>query len=272
VISANFPDDAECTQASLPATRNPVSSKCATSDVIRALRMTPRQPPSLPATRRTIPATAPGETAAPNISATASHVRPRDRNWPCHRYAHTAVTRGPYCTGALTPVGAVPEVTAPHEQRRETIRCSVICARMSRGRSITCRRTVVVTGPPNSPFPQPAHRPGSWLTTSSGRPVISSVAPGCPFGRPGLRPDLPRSARGAGVASPSPDGGIDEFRGFLPSRARSSDTWAASASTCSRSIPISVSLASITSRSRAFAARSAATSSAAGGTSGTNHT
>jgi hypothetical protein len=173
---------------------------------------------------------------------------------------------------ALTPAGAVPEVTAPHEQRRETVRCSVTCARMSCGRSITCRRTVAVTGAPNSPLPQPAHRPGSWLTTSSGRPVISSVAPGCPFGRPGLRPDLPRSDRGAGLASPSPDGGIDEFRGFLPSRARSSDTWAASASTCSRSIPISVSLASITSRSRAFAARSAATSSATGGTLGTNHT
>jgi hypothetical protein len=30
VISAYFPDDAECTQASFPATRKPVSSKWAT--------------------------------------------------------------------------------------------------------------------------------------------------------------------------------------------------------------------------------------------------
>ena len=66
------------------------------------------------------------------------------------------------------------------------------------------------------PAPHPEHRPGSCRITASGRPVISSVAPGCPFGRPGLRPDLPRSDFGAGLAGPSRDGGFEEFRGVLP--------------------------------------------------------
>jgi hypothetical protein len=29
-----------------------------------------------------------------------------------------AVIRGPYCTGALTPCGAVPQILVPHVQRR----------------------------------------------------------------------------------------------------------------------------------------------------------
>jgi len=37
----------------------------------------------------------PGETLTPNSSAIASHVRFRDRNCPCHRYAHAAVTGAP---------------------------------------------------------------------------------------------------------------------------------------------------------------------------------
>jgi hypothetical protein len=35
VTSTNFPDDAEWTQASHPAVRNPVSSKCTTSQAMR---------------------------------------------------------------------------------------------------------------------------------------------------------------------------------------------------------------------------------------------
>jgi hypothetical protein len=168
VISVYFPDEAEWTQASLPATRNPVSSKCATGTAISAVRMASRQPPSEPATRWTMPATAPGETGTPNNSLTAWQVRCRDRNCPCHRYAHAAVIRGPYCTGAATPAGAAPAVTVPHEQRRTTSRCSVTKARMSPGRSTTWRRAVPVTGAPDRPAPQPAHRPGSCQMTSSG--------------------------------------------------------------------------------------------------------
>ena len=97
------------------------------------------------------------------------------------------------------------------------------------------------------------------------------VTPGCPFGRPGLRPDLRRSDLGEGLASASADGGYDEFRGFCRSRARSASTsarnspaWAWQASSCARSTATSASFAAIT-------ARSVAVSSGAGGTSGTNH-
>src|SRR5258708_28610556 len=125
VISANLPDDAEWTQASFPATRNPVSAKAARPAVTSALRIASSGAPSVPAIRLTIPATAPGDTGTPNSSLTASHVRPRDRNCPCHRYAHAAVTRGPYCTGAVTPAGAAPGVTVPQQQRRALTSCPV---------------------------------------------------------------------------------------------------------------------------------------------------
>jgi hypothetical protein len=235
VISANLPDDAECTQASVPATRNPVSLKCATGAAASSARITSKQAPSFPVILLTIPATAPGDTGTPNNSPIASQVRCRDTNCPCHRYAHTATIRGPYCTGAATPAGASPAVTLPHPQQRDTIRCSVTSAVIRSGRSTTWRFSVLVTAAPNKPAPQPTHRPGSCQTTSSGRPAISSVAPGCPFGRPGLRPVFLRSDFGAGLASPSADGGLEEFREFWPSRARRSATSAASATTCARS-------------------------------------
>jgi hypothetical protein len=43
--------------------------------------------------------------------------------------------------------------------------------------------------------------------------------PACP---PGRRPLLPRNDFGAGLAGPSEDGGLEEFRLFLPNRARNS--------------------------------------------------
>src|SRR5262249_38651946 len=70
VISVNLPAEAECTQASLPATRNPVSSKCATGAAVSALRIASSVPPSFPEIRLTMPATAPSETATPNSSLT----------------------------------------------------------------------------------------------------------------------------------------------------------------------------------------------------------
>jgi hypothetical protein len=45
----------------------------------------------------------------------------------------------------------------------------------------------------------------------------ASVWPRCPFCPPGLRPLLPRNDFGAGLASPSDDGGLEEFEEFLPS-------------------------------------------------------
>lgn len=62
-----------------------------------------------------------GKTGTPNSSPIAWHVRFRDRNWPCHRYAHAAAIRGPYWTGAVTPCGAVPAVTLLHGQSRASI-------------------------------------------------------------------------------------------------------------------------------------------------------
>jgi hypothetical protein len=37
------------------------------------------------------------------------------------------------------------------------------------------------------------------------------VTPGCPLGRPGLRPVFFRSDFGTGLPSPSEDGGLEEF-------------------------------------------------------------
>ena len=106
----------------------------------------------------------------------------------------------------------------------------------------------------------------------------SIVAPGWPFGRPGLRPDLPRSDFGAGFASPSDDGGLLEFREFA-------FTWAARSATCDCSavtslaqhrvlrglLPIRASRSASSSRSRVFAARSPPSPlSGTPGTSGTD--
>ena len=63
-------------------------------------------------------ATVPSETGVPNSSAKAAAVRFFDRNCPTYRYRMIAVIRGPYCTGAVTPAGAVPQVVVPQAQRR----------------------------------------------------------------------------------------------------------------------------------------------------------
>jgi len=124
-------------------------------------------------------------------------------------------------------------------------------------------------GRPSRGFPQQPHRAGRCRTVWSGFPLSCIVAPGWPFGRPGLRPDFPRSDFGAGFASPSDDGGLDEFRELDCTRAARSATCDCSAARCSRSAAISASCSAIrvfrsssSSRSRAFAARSPAVSSA----------
>jgi hypothetical protein len=80
-----FPDDAEWTQASFPAVRNPVSSKCATSALMRCLVMACSAGAISPAVFRAAAASAPADGAHPNISERARQARSRDRNWPCHR-------------------------------------------------------------------------------------------------------------------------------------------------------------------------------------------
>jgi hypothetical protein len=81
-------------------------------------------------------------------------------------------------------------------------------------------------------------------------------------GAPG-RPVLPRSDFGDGFAGPSDDGGFDEFREFVFTRAARSATCDCSKASCSRSAAFSAACSSIrasrsasSSRSRVFAARS----------------
>ena len=85
MTSTYFPDDAECTQASFPATRNPVSSKCATP-AAASIPVTASSAGAItPAIFLLMEASAPGDGAQPNMSAIAERARSRDRNWPCQR-------------------------------------------------------------------------------------------------------------------------------------------------------------------------------------------
>jgi hypothetical protein len=85
VNSASFPAEAEWTQASFPAVRNPVSSKWTTSAAIRCRVIAASAGARNPAVLRAAAASAPGEGARPNMSERAWQARSLDRNWPCHR-------------------------------------------------------------------------------------------------------------------------------------------------------------------------------------------
>jgi hypothetical protein len=58
----------------------------------------------------------------------------------------------------------------------------------------------------------------------SGWSLSCIVAPGWPFGRPGFRPGLFGCDLGAGFASPTDDGGFEEFFEFCPALAARSAT------------------------------------------------
>ena len=73
---------------------------------------------------------------------------------------------------------------------------------------MTCLRSTAVTGAFFRDFPQQPHFAGRCRTFLPGCSDSSIVAPGWPFGLPGLRPDLPRSDFGDGLAGPSDDGGL----------------------------------------------------------------
>ena len=115
--------------------------------------------------------------------------------------------RGPYWTGAFTPSGACAFVSQPHPHFTVSIWCSVVTA-FTGGMSMTCLRSTAVTGAFFRDFPQQPHFAGRCRTFLSGWSDSSIVAPGWPFGLPGLRPDLPRSDFGDGLAGPSDDGGF----------------------------------------------------------------
>src|SRR5919112_2988053 len=127
-----------------------------------------------------------------------------------------AVIRGPYCTGAVTPCGAVPQVVVPQPQRRAMSWCSVTRTVIG-GRSNTCRRSTPTSGAFTKSAPQPVHGPGSCRSRSFGSSTSANVDPGCPGCPPGFFPLLPRSDFGAGLTNgESDDGGFDEFRLFCP--------------------------------------------------------
>ena len=79
-----------------------------------------------------------------------------------------------------------------------------------------------VTGRPARAAPHLLQPPGSCRTSRSGLATCVSVCPVCPSCPPGRRPLFFRNDRGAGLASPSLDGGLEEFRGVCRSRASSS--------------------------------------------------
>jgi len=113
-----LPVRAQCTQCSLPSTRNPVSSNPATSLPAICSRACSRNPLSRPAARAVMPATVPDDSGMPNSSASACAVRFLDKNCPRYRYTMIAAIRGPYCTGASAPSGAMPLVRRPQRHSR----------------------------------------------------------------------------------------------------------------------------------------------------------
>jgi hypothetical protein len=162
--------------------------------------------------------TLPSDTGVPNSSARACAVRALDSNCPTYRYTMIAVTLGPYCTGAATPSGAVPQVVTPHRQRRATNWCSTTSIRIA-GRSNSCRRCTPISGAPARSAPHLSVRIGHRLRSRPRMPRLPT--------RPLTL--LPRNDRGAGLSNgESDDGGRDEFRLFEPNRRRSSATSASS--------------------------------------------
>ena len=176
-----------------------------------------------------------------------------------------AVSRGPYCTGALTPSGACALVAVPHPQRRLISWCSITRGRIG-GRSNTCRCSRPTSGAPTRSSPQPRQQPGSCAMTSSGTATGANVEPGCPSCPPGLRAPRRRSERGAGLANPSELGGLEELREFCPSWRRNSAISAAAAANSPRSCPITASRCASAPSTTDSCSRSSATATDSSGT------
>src|SRR3954469_24826858 len=127
-----------------------------------------------------------------------------------------AVIPGPSCTGALPPCGPLPQLVAPHVQRRAMSWCSTTRTVIG-GRSNTWGRSIPTSGADARSSPQPVHEPGSCRRRSFGLSTNANVDPGCPACPPGLRPLGRRSDFGAGfVNGESDEGGFDELVEFIP--------------------------------------------------------
>ena len=171
-----------------------------------------------------------------------------------YRQMMIAATRSPYCTGASAPRGAAPLVRCPHAHSRSISWCPVTLT-FTGGRPDTWRRSTPVTGRPARTAPHPPQRAGSCRTSRSGLATCASVRPSCPSCPPGVRPLFLRSDRGAGLPSPSLDGGFEEFRDVFFSRASSS-------AIRSRACPSSARVSSSAPEASASSRRSDATSPA----------
>ena len=109
--------------------------------------------------------------------------------------ARTAPGRSPR---PARPLWCAPRSTGTS---RSIIWCSVTSA-LTGGISVTCRRSTPVTGRLPGPVPHGQQPGGSCGSRDQGAPASSIVAPGWPFGRPGLRPVFFRSDFGCGLAQP----------------------------------------------------------------------
>ena len=224
VNSANFPAEAEWTQASFPAARNPVSSKCSTSagDQIPGDRgQRGREEPRRSSARRRRARRA----RIDYMSDSAGHRSP-DRNCPCDRETPVPILRGPGM-GPARPRRPGPGPSSVNCIAHFTVSSCVLgpVDRFHR-RDVDdpARRSTAVTGAFFMDFPQQEHFACRCRNFWSGSSDSSIVAPGWPFGRPGLRPDLPRRDFGDGLASLCDDGGL-ELREFA-------STWATRSATC----------------------------------------
>src|ERR1700722_11448079 len=117
--------------------------------------------------------------------------------------------RCPYWTGAFTPSGACAFVSQPEPHFTVSTWGSVVTV-FSGGAAMTCPRSTAVPAAFLRHSPQQPLSPARCRTFLSGCSDSSIVAPGRPFGLPGLRPDLPRSDFGDGLAGPSDDGCFHE--------------------------------------------------------------
>jgi hypothetical protein len=77
--------DAEWIQCSRPATRAPLSSKCATSAPASSVRTRSANPPNPAAPSAVIAASVPVATGAPSTSPSSSEARSTGRYWPTVR-------------------------------------------------------------------------------------------------------------------------------------------------------------------------------------------
>ena len=148
-----------------------------------------------------------------------------------------ALMLAPYWAGALTPSGQTPRCTAPQVQVERICWCSTVRI-ASRGSSNTWRVSAVVWS--CSSRWQTLQWVGAWWTMVSSTWVLwRRVLPLCP-GWPPLEflPDA-RSDFGAGLDSPSLDGGLLEFLLLSANRPSSSlmrscitSIWAMRSCTC----------------------------------------